>query len=269
MAGLAAWSLVALVLAIGSGCQAIRSRQQAVWTPDHAREPFARFEPNCVRVHNIRCCSYRTADDYQVNYYDRAYDLDRIESVDFVMVPFTEFAGGAHTFLSFGFEDGQYVAVSAEMRKRLDERRPTMKAIRHVNPLIYVVGDERDLIQMRTNQRLDDVYVYRLRLTPIEARAMFRDVMERANQLIDEPEYYNVLTNNCNTNLFRHINRVTSHKVPYTWQVLLPGYSDRLAYQVGLIDTDTTFEQTKLRARVNELAYRYHDDPNFSTLIRR
>jgi hypothetical protein len=262
-------ALVIGSLAANSGCRAVGLRQQSAWSPDHTREPYAQFEPNLVRVHNVRCCKYRTADDYQVNYYDRTYNLDDVESVDFVMAPFTEFSGGAHTFLSFGFRNGEHLAVSPEMRKRLAERRPTMKAICHVNPLIYVMADERDLIQMRTNVRLDDVYVYRLRLSPVESRAMFRDVMVRANQLIQRPEHYNVLTNNCNTNVFRHINHVSSRQVPYSWQVLLPGYSDRLVYKVGLLDTNATFEETKLRSRVNDLAYRYHDDPNFSALIRR
>jgi hypothetical protein len=50
--------------------------------------------------------------------------------------------------------------------------------------------------------------------------------------------------------------------------VLLPGYSDELAYDLGLLDTDVSFEQTKRRARINYLAYLHHDDPQFSVKIR-
>ena len=59
-----------------------------------------------------------------------------------------------------------------------------------------------------------------------------------------------------------------SRRVPYDYRVLLPGYSDRLAYDLGLLETDVSFEETKQRARVNYLAYLHRDSPDFSTMIR-
>ncbi|HEX3655861.1 MAG TPA: DUF4105 domain-containing protein [Pirellulales bacterium] len=257
------------LLTIVAGCQNMRASRPTDWTPDHAVLAHADFDANRVTVHNVRNCVYRTADDYTPQYYDRTYDLEQIASVDFVVVPFADFAGGAHTFLSFGFDDRQYVAVSAEMRKRRRDIFPSLRAGLPLRPLIYVIGDEHDLIGMRTNLRKNDVYVYRLRTNREQARVMFCDVLERANTLISRPEYYNVVTNNCNTNALRHVNRVAARPVPYTWQVLLPGYSDRLVYQMGLLDTDTSFEQTRQRAKVTELAHRYGSSPDFSALIRR
>jgi hypothetical protein len=51
--------------------------------------------------------------------------------------------------------------------------------------------------------------------------------------------------------------------------VLLPGYSDRLAYDLGLIQHFGSFEQTRQRAHVNALASRYRDDLQFPEKIRR
>jgi hypothetical protein len=51
--------------------------------------------------------------------------------------------------------------------------------------------------------------------------------------------------------------------------VLLPGYSDRLAYDLGLIERHGSYEETRLRARVNYLAYLNRDAPSFSQAIRR
>ena len=82
-------------------------------------------------------------------------------------------------------------------------------------------------------------------------------------------EFYHTLTNNCTTNIRDHINRLSPNRVPYDYRVLLPGNSDKLAFELGLLDTDTTFEQTRLRNRVNYRAYVYRDDPEFSTKIRR
>jgi hypothetical protein len=50
--------------------------------------------------------------------------------------------------------------------------------------------------------------------------------------------------------------------------VLLPGFSDQLAYELKLIDTSVPFEELKQRSRVNELALKYRDDPQFSARIR-
>ena len=71
------------------------------------------------------------------------------------------------------------------------------------------------------------------------------------------------------TNIARHVNRISPSRIPYGTNVLLPGYSDRYAYDLGLLDTDVSFDETKRRAWVNALAERYHDDPEFSRRIRR
>ena len=42
----------------------------------------------------------------------------------------------------------------------------------------------------------------------------------------------------------------------------------RLAYDLGLLDTDLPFERARLRYRVNDRALRYADSTRFSTLIR-
>ena len=50
--------------------------------------------------------------------------------------------------------------------------------------------------------------------------------------------------------------------------MLLPGYSDELAYDLGLIVRNGSFSQTKEAAKVNFKAYLYRDDPDFSRKIR-
>jgi hypothetical protein len=93
-------------------------------------------------------------------------------------------------------------------------------------------------------------------------------MLERANKLEREPEFYNLITNNCTTNIMRHVNELSPNRVPYTYQVLMPAYSDRLAYELKLIKIDENFERTKQEARINEAAYVYRDSPDFSVKIR-
>jgi hypothetical protein len=66
----------------------------------------------------------------------------------------------------------------------------------------------------------------------------------------------------------RHINAIAPGKVPYDYRVLLPGYADKLAYDLGLIDNRLPFEEVKRRARVNGAVLKYKDHPQFSTKIR-
>ena len=143
------------------------------WSPDQRELPVATFSGDSVRVHNVRDIRYRTTTDYDVAYDDRTYDLRRLESVWFIVEPFSGMKGPAHTFISFGFEDGQYVAISVEIRKEKGEHFSALKGALRNYELTYVVGDERDLIKLRSNYRRDSVYLYRTMATPQKARALF------------------------------------------------------------------------------------------------
>jgi len=97
--------------------------------------------------------------------------------------------------------------------------------------------------------------------------------MQRINKLAQQPEFYNTLTNNCTTNIFDHVQELQSSQsamdvIQYNWQVLLPGYSDRFAFDKGLLKTNLSFKETKQLAFVNDLAALHFDDPLFSQKIR-
>jgi hypothetical protein len=239
------------------------------WTPEQAKLAVGKFDGDKVTVRNIRDCRLRTADDFDVSYCDKTLDLDKLTSVDFIVAPFNEMPSIGHTMLSFGFEGEDHLAVSVEIRKERGESFSPVKGFFRQYELMYVVASERDVIGRRVNCDLCDVYVYRSTATPEQARKLFLDVVQRANKLVKEPEFYDTLTNNCTTNIRNHINHLKPDEVPYDYRVLLPGYSDRLAYDLGLIEHHGTYEETRQRARINYLACLYHDDPAFSRLIRR
>ncbi len=239
------------------------------WSPEQARLAHAEFLGEKVKVHNIRHCTYHSVDDCLVRYNDKTFDLRNLRTVDFIVVPFEDLPNVAHTMLSFGFSDGEYLAVSVEIRKERGEEYNPAKGILRQYELIYNVADERDLFQKYALHYMYNVYVYRTRATPEQARMLFVDVMTRVNKLVEQPEFYDTLTNNCTTNIRQHINRLKADRIPYDYRVLLPGHSDRLAYDLGLLQTDVSFEETQQRARINYQAYVHRDSPSFSTLIRR
>lgn len=239
-----------------------------VWSPDQRELATARFAGDSVFVHNVRNVHYRTTHDYDVRYEDRAYDLRRLESVWFVVEPFSGFKGPAHTFVTFGFDDGQYVAVSVEIRKEVGESFSPWRGAARGYELTYVVGDERDLIGLRANFRHDSVYLYRTTATPAKARQLFVSMLERADKLAAEPEFYNTLTSTCTTNIVRHVNEISPKRVPFSFKTLLPAYADELAYKVELLDTRVPFDTLRAHAKINARAAAYADSARFSQLIR-
>ena len=108
---------------------------------------------------------------------------------------------------------------------------------------MYVIADERDLIRLRTHHRNAEVYIYPTVATPDQAQKLFVNVIQRVNQLHDNPEFYGTLRNNCTTNLVRHVNELKSERVRFSWRVLLPGLSAQYAYDLGLLDNRIPFHR--------------------------
>jgi hypothetical protein len=186
-----------------------------------------------------------------------------------VLSPFgKDWRGPAHSFLSFGFADSQFVAISMEARREKGEQYSLWKGMARQYEVIYVIADERDVIRLRTNVWGDEVYVYPIRASKEKVRQLFVEMLEHANELHEHPEFYNTLWNNCTTTILHHANRVSSTKIPYGRSVLLPGYADELAVKLGLIDAEGSVEEVRRRFLVNERARRFAADPLFSTRIR-
>jgi len=239
------------------------------WNVDQALLARTTFTGDTVLIANIRNINYRSTSDYDVRYYDKTFDLNKLESVWYMVEPFKGYgAGAAHTLLSFGFEGGDYVAVSVEIRKEKGESFSALKGLLRQYELVYIVADERDVIKLRANYRHDEVFLYPVQTTKEKMRQLFVSMLERANQLGVDPEFYNTLTSTCTTNIVSHINELSPGRVPFSLKVLMPAYSDELAYELGLLDTSKTFEQLRQEHHINERALQYADDPLFSARIR-
>ena len=264
----------AIVVATSVGVAAvtlafIQPRPDRAWIPQHAVTTHADVRGDSAYVHRLRNFSYTSEERFTPAYDDRRYDLSRLESVWFIVVPFSkQWRGPAHTFVSFGFSDSQYVAISVEARRESGETYGPLTGLFRQFELIYVVGDERDLIGSRAVHGADDVYVYPIRTTPERMRAMFVDMLGRANALASTPEFYNTLTNNCTSNVVDHVNHIAPRAIPHGIKTVLPGYADEVAYRLGLIDNSISLDEARQRYRVNDLARRFAGNPDFSKRIR-
>lgn len=236
------------------------------WSPDLAVLPYAEFEGDLVTVRNIRNFKYASVLEYTPGYYDKTFDLNAITSVDFIVEPFSGVA--AHTFLAFGFEDGSYVDISIEVRREKGEFYNIFKGALRQYELTYVVADERDVLALRTNYRKGRVYLYPVETSKEKMRQMFVSMLERANELREKPEFYHTIANNCTTNIARHVNEITPHKIPLDIRLAFVKYSDELAREVGLIEGEGSMEEFRERHLVTPLAQQYGDSPDFSRKIR-
>jgi hypothetical protein len=266
---IAVLAVLCLVLIVGVATWARRRpSHQRGWVSEQAVLPSVTLSDDRVQIRNVRDFAYRTGSDFAPAYRDRTYDLDQLKRVWFGLSPFNrDWRGPAHAFLSFEFADGQFVGVSVEARRQAGEKYSLWKGALRQYELMYVIAEERDLVGVRVVKD-DPVYLYPMRATPEQARALFVRMLRRARQVERRPEFYNTFSNNCTTNILAPVNQIAEKDIPFGLEILLPGYSDKLAHERGLIDTDLSLEQARARFEVNERAKAAAHDPDFSTRIR-
>jgi hypothetical protein len=244
-------------------------RSDRQWVPQQAVMARADIRRDSVYVQHLRNFAYTAEERFTPAYEDRRYDLDKLESVWVIVTPFSKhWRGPAHTFVSFGFADSQYVAISVEARREPGETYGPLTGLFRQFELIYVIGDERDLIASRAVYGGYDVYVYPIRASRERIRALFVEMLARSNALATRPEFYNTLTNNCTSNVVDHVNHIVPRAVPHGIKTILPGYADDVAYSLGLIDNSISLDEARRRFRVNEQARRFATSPDFSRQIR-
>ena len=238
------------------------------WQRDVAVLPYATVQGGQVTIYNIRNLNYRTETDFDVRYYDKTFDLGRLDSVDLIAVYWMGDAI-AHVMVSFGFQGRDFVTFSIETRKELGEEYSTLKGFFKQYELIFIAGDERDLIRVRTDYRKppEDVYLFRTRMPPENARKFFMEYVRQINSMKEHPEWYNTLTTNCTTDVVRLI-RAYGGQARYNWKVLLSGYAPQYAYDLGALDTRIPFEELRKLSYINPKARAVGDDPGFSMKIR-
>jgi len=253
------------VLAVWGGAEPSNTRD---WQPEVAVLPYATFDGDFVTVHNIRNFDYRSETDFTPAYYDKTFDLRRLDRVD-LLASYWMGDAIAHLFLSFGFGD-EHLAISIEARKDRSKPYATLPGFFRQYELVYVVGDERDLIRVRTNYRQsppEQVYLFRL-TSPIEnGRRVFLEYLRDINTLYEHPRFYNTLATNCTTMILAHT-AVNPGHLKYSWKVLLSGYAPEYAYESGRLDQSLPFAELLRRSLVNPAAREADQAADFSQRIR-
>ena len=276
-------------LACFIGFKSMRPSHDRDWGEAQAVLPFAEFiEPGGntipqndsgvqaeqVVINNIRATRYGPVAAGGTSRYSDTYELSKLKSVWFGVDRFTDVEPLAHTFLSFEFEPGShrtnFLAFSVETRREKDELMYSpIRGIFNNYEVIYVIADEQDVLSVRSDVQEHVVQLYPVRATRQQAREMFVGMLQRANAIRQTPEFYHTLTSNCTNNIVYHTNMVLEDPIS-AWQrgVVFPGYSDWLAYQLGIIDTDLSLEEAREKFRIDQRVKAYDGKGNFSEFIR-
>lgn len=243
------------------------------WEEDQKILTDVSIDGGNISLKNIRSFRYRDFDDYEAWYYDADYSIDDVISVDYIIEPFGNIDGFAHTMLSFWFTWGRYLSVSAEIRKEVWELFHPISGLFNAYEIVYVIWDEEDLIKLRANYRKDTVILYPIKADKQQLQRLFISVMRRADTLSKYPEFYNTLTKTCTTSILDHINilRREDERSPLAWskKIFLPSHSDEIAYDLWLIDTQLPLEQAREYYTINDLSMSHKPWENYSELIRK
>src|SRR5258707_1531811 len=136
------------------------------------------------------------------------------------------------------------------MRADVGEGFTTIVSMFNQFELIYVVGDDRDLVRVRTNYRKETVYLYRLNASADDARLLLLVYLARINELAERPEWYHLLSNSCTINIVRYSNsagRVGRFDIRH----LLNGLIESYLYHSVRVYTTLPFDEIQWRSLFN------------------
>jgi hypothetical protein len=240
------------------------------WSPEQNVLANARLNGDTAHLSGVRNFEWKGDTTFAPRWEERDYDLSQVATAWYILAPFSSnWRGPAHSFVSFGFDDGRYLALSVEARREQGEIYGVVTGMLRRFELIYVVGDEADLIGRRASTGRDQLFLYPIKADRAAIRQMLTGMLQRVSALYERPEFYNTLTNNCTLNLVRHVNDVVPDLIPSaSWRIALPGYSDVVAHNLGLIDSTLPIAQARQQFLITEKARAALGKPDYSRLIR-
>jgi hypothetical protein len=257
---------VAAFLAVCLWWTLIPASHNRPWRQEVAIMPRATIDGDRIHISGVRNFSYRSRNDFTPSYEEREVQLSHLKALDFFVSYWREGWVG-HTFVSFIFDNAPPLTISIETRPEVGEGFDPIASMFKQFELIYVVGDERDLVGVRANHRGETVYLYRLNTSVEDARRLLLVYLERMNDLADRPEFYHLLTNSCTINIIRYAN-AAGRAGSFDIRHLLNGLIDSYLYHSGRIDTTLPFDELRRQSLINAAARDAETDPNFSEIIR-
>ncbi|HEY5895084.1 MAG TPA: DUF4105 domain-containing protein [Chthoniobacterales bacterium] len=260
------WAFAGLFVVVAVAWLFIQPSHDRPWRSEVAVMPRAIIDGDRVRFTGFRNFDYRSRDDFTARYEEREVQISHLTGVDF-FVSYWKIGPVSHTFVSFIFDNAPPVSISIETRPEVGEGFDPLASLFKQFELIYVVGDERDIVRVRTNYRDEDVFLYRINTSPADARRLFLVYLQRINQLADRPEFYHLLSNSCTINIVRYAN-AAGRVGGFDFRHLLNGFIDGYLYASGRMNSTLPFDELRRRSWINDAAQVAGNAEDFSQRIR-
>jgi hypothetical protein len=235
--------------------------------------PHVSIAGDLVQMQHVRDFRWPADGPPSSAYFDRSFDLQKLERVWLVQEPFAVswlpgFDGVAHTYFVFDFQGEPPVAVSVEARRERNEAYDTLLGMVNQYELIYVWGTELDETGRRAVRERNRLYMFPLLGSMDTARRLFLSLAESTRDLETHPRFYNTLTSNCTNELAKAANQAQPGAIPLSWALLFPGYADELLYELSFIPTDAPIDTIRQRYFITNVVQELADEPDFSRLLR-
>jgi Domain of unknown function (DUF4105) len=243
----------------------LRPSQHEDWQPQVATLAYSERHGDRLRVFNIRNFEYRSATDFTPRYDTRVFDLGNLRALDL----FINYWGSpymAHPIVSFDFGSQGHLCFSIETRPKRGQNYSTLGGLYRQFELIYIAADEGDVVRLRTNYKMEDIYLYRLTLSPEEVKTRLMDYLGRLNELHAQAAWYNAVTANCTTSIRAQHARAAQSS--WDWRMLVNGFADQMLYERHALAGNLPFAQLKAQALINKRAQEAGDALDFSQRIR-
>lgn len=232
------------------------------WAPEVAQLVQVEVDPtqpSVVHLRNVRNFSWRSDTDFTPRWETRSYNLDQLESVD-VALSYWMGPAIAHTLVSFGFQDGQHVVFSIEIRKEAHEQFDPLAGFFKQYEMALVAADERDILAVRTNVRGEQVHLYRVNMEPEAMRELFMAYARQSSQLAFAPRFYHTLTANCTTIVWQLARRI-GQPLPIDWRLLASGYLPEYLRDVGGLESMHPLETLRAAGQITARAQSWQAPP--------
>ncbi|HEY4143509.1 DUF4105 domain-containing protein [Pinirhizobacter sp.] len=259
-----AWGLVLLLLL--AWWWRIAPSNERDWADDVARTLTGRVDGDMVQLANVRDFRWTSEESYEVRWANPSFDLSRLRHADAV-VSYWGLRSIAHAMVSFAFDDGRHLVFSVEIRKKRGQAFSAIGGFFKQYEMILIAATEPDIIGVRTNVRMEDTYLLPLNAQAETLRSLFVAYVGAANRLAARPRWYNTITSNCTTLVYRMARRLNPG-LPMDIRLLATGYLPEYLRDAGAVDAPDGVDTLRKHAAISEKARAAGFDGDFSAAIR-